>query len=71
TIDRFELTNRRVTDVDFVVHCSKGTYIRSLAHDFGQELEVGAHLTALRRDAIGDYRVERAWRLEELAELEA
>jgi len=46
--------------VSFMVGCSKGTYIRSLAHDIGQELEVGAYLTQLRRTKIGDYKVEDA-----------
>jgi tRNA pseudouridine55 synthase len=47
--------------VHFEVHVSKGTYIRSLAHDIGQVLGCGAHLSALRRTAIGDHRVEDAW----------
>ena len=46
--------------VSFTVGCSKGTYIRSLAHDIGQSLEVGAYLTQLRRTKIGEYTVENA-----------
>lgn len=46
--------------VSFTVGCSKGTYIRSLAHDIGQELGVGAYLTQLRRTKIGDYKIEDA-----------
>ncbi|HCA07706.1 tRNA pseudouridine(55) synthase TruB [Chryseobacterium sp.] len=46
--------------VSFTVGCSKGTYIRSLAHDIGQELGVGAYLTQLRRTKIGDYTIENA-----------
>lgn len=46
--------------VSFTVGCSKGTYIRSLAHDIGQKLHVGAYLTQLRRTKIGDYAVEDA-----------
>jgi tRNA pseudouridine55 synthase len=46
--------------VSFTVGCSKGTYIRSLAHDIGQELGVGAYLTQLRRTKIGDYTIEKA-----------
>lgn len=46
--------------INFIVGCSKGTYIRSLAHDIGQELGVGAYLTQLRRTKIGDYKVEDA-----------
>ena len=46
--------------ISFTVGCSKGTYIRSLAHDIGQSLEVGAYLTQLRRTKIGEYTVENA-----------
>ena len=46
--------------VRFTVGCSKGTYIRSLAHDIGQELEVGAYLTNLRRTKIGEFTIENA-----------
>jgi tRNA pseudouridine55 synthase len=67
TIYRFDI-ERRDDEVDFVVECSKGTYIRTLAHDLGQRLDVGAHLAALRRTAIGPYRVEDAWTLDGLAE---
>ena len=55
TITSFDLTNINLPDIDFLVSCSKGTYIRSLAHDFGQKLNCGAHLVALRRTAIGNY----------------
>ena len=66
TVSRFDI-ERRGDEVDFVVECSKGTYIRMLAHDLGQRLDVGAHLAALRRTAIGPYRVEDAWTLDALA----
>lgn len=46
--------------VSFVVGCAKGTYIRSLAHDIGQKLGVGAYLTQLRRTKIGDYSIDHA-----------
>lgn len=46
--------------VRFTVGCSKGTYIRSLAHDIGQKLAVGAYLTNLRRTKIGEFSVEDA-----------
>lgn len=55
TITSFELPSINLPDIDFLVSCSKGTYIRSLAHDFGQTLNCGAHLVSLRRTAIGDY----------------
>lgn len=60
TIYGFELTRIELPEVDFRVTCSKGTYIRSLAHDFGQALQSGGHLTALRRTKIGNYSVEDA-----------
>lgn len=49
-----------LSKISFLVGCSKGTYIRSLAHDIGQELGVGAYLTQLRRTKIGDFSVENA-----------
>ncbi len=63
-IYRFDITAYHRPDVSFEVDCSKGTYIRTLAHDFGQRLGCGAHLTALRRDAIGAYHVRKAWSLD-------
>jgi tRNA pseudouridine55 synthase len=64
----FELTRIALPEVDFVVHCSKGSYIRSLAHDFGQALRSGAYLSALRRTAIGEFHIENAWPLDALTE---
>lgn len=66
TVHSFEITGKRGNDVDFVVECSKGTYVRSLAHELGAALGVGAHLVALRRTAIGTLRVEEAWSLDAL-----
>lgn len=60
TIYEFEITRIVLPEVDFRVVCSKGTYIRSLAHDFGIALHSGAHLTALRRTKIGQFSVENA-----------
>ena len=60
TIHEFELTRIALPEVDFRVVCSKGTYIRSLAYDYGQALNSGAHLTALRRTKIGEFSVEGA-----------
>jgi tRNA pseudouridine55 synthase len=60
TIYTFEITRIALPELDFRVVCSKGTYIRSLAHDYGKALDSGAHLTALRRTKIGDYSVEMA-----------
>ncbi len=59
-IDAFQLTALRLPDVDFLVRCSKGTYIRTLAADLGDALGTGAHLTALRRQASGNHDVKDA-----------
>ncbi len=58
TIHEFEITRINLPQIDFRVTCSKGTYIRSLAYDFGMALQSGGHLSALRRTKIGDYSVE-------------
>ena len=60
TIHEFEITRIALPEVDFRVVCSKGTYIRSLAFDFGRAMDSGSHLIALRRTKIGDYDVEDA-----------
>lgn len=52
-------------EVHFVIKCSKGTYIRSIANDFGRELSVGAYLKSLRRTSIGDYSVSDAYSLDD------
>lgn len=54
--------------VAFDVHCSKGTYIRSLAHDLGAKLGTGGHLAALRRTASGEFSIEQSHTLEQVAE---
>ena len=59
-IKEFEITAIHEQNLKFRVVCSKGTYIRSLAHDFGKALNSGAHLSELRRTRIGDFNVERA-----------
>lgn len=63
-ISEFEITRIDNLEVDFRVVCSKGTYIRSLANDFGKALNSGAHLSALRRTKIGDFDVENAVSIE-------
>lgn len=65
-ISQFDIIDVNLPEVRFVVHCSKGTYIRSLARDYGKALDVGAHLTSLRRTSIGDRNVQDAWQLEDL-----
>lgn len=65
-LHEFELTEVELPEVSFRLRCSKGTYVRSLAHDMGQVLDSGAYLTALRRTQVGPFRIEDAWDLEEL-----
>lgn len=67
-IDQFELLEWTPPDLRFRVQCSKGTYIRSLARDMGDELDVGGHLRALRRTSVGPYVTDNAWPLEALRE---
>lgn len=61
----FELVDYSLPELSFRIRCSKGTYIRSIAHDLGQILGVGAHLQSLRRVSIGEYRIEDAQSIEE------
>ena len=65
TIKDFEITKIDANLVDFRVVCSKGTYIRSLANDFGKALHSGGHLTVLRRTKIGDFNVNKALSIEQ------
>ena len=64
-IHDFLISSINFPEVEFSLTCSKGTYIRSLAHDFGKELGSGAHLTELRRTSIGDYLVDNSLKLME------
>jgi len=74
TISRFDILKVRrehggkIIDVDVIVSCSSGTYIRALARDVGEALNVGGHLTALRRTEVGPYKISQTKRLAELAE---
>lgn len=65
TIYTFDILAINLPDVHFEISCSKGTYIRSVARDFGELLGVGAYLKALTRTAIGDYCIKDAENLEE------
>lgn len=65
-IKEFEISNIRLPLADFRIRCSKGTYVRSLVHDLGQTLGCGAFMTALRRTQSGHFRIENAWKLEDL-----
>ena len=66
---RFELLDFTPPDARFVVECTKGTYVRTLAHDVGQALGVGAHLVQLRRTKIGQLNVANASSLDDLLAL--
>jgi tRNA pseudouridine55 synthase len=63
-INAFDIDSGKFPNIDFRVVCSKGTYIRSLAYEFGMALDSGAHLSALRRTGIGEYSVENAMDIE-------
>ena len=65
SIEEFETDASDFPNINFRVVCSKGTYIRSLAHDFGKKLESGAHLSALRRTKIGDFNIENSLNLDD------
>lgn len=69
SVYRFDITKEELPKVDFLIECSKGTYIRSIAHDFGKYLNSGAHLSALRRTKIGQFSVDNAWNLDQLIEI--
>jgi tRNA pseudouridine55 synthase len=64
-ISRFEITRIDLPEIHFEVDCSKGTYIRVLANDFGEALGCGGVISSLRRTAIGNYKIENALKLED------
>jgi tRNA pseudouridine55 synthase len=68
TVHSIDITAVHLPEVDVDVHCSSGTYIRSIARDVGATLGVGGHLTALRRTAVGPFSLDDAHTLDELAE---
>ncbi|MGB7527306.1 MULTISPECIES: tRNA pseudouridine(55) synthase TruB [Sphingobacterium] len=65
-IMEFEVEKIELPKVYFRIKCSKGTYIRSIAHDFGKKLKCGGHLSSLRRTKSGNFNVKDAWELTEL-----
>lgn len=67
-ISHFELNTERFPEIDFKISCSKGTYIRSIANDFGQKLNSGATLIALRREASGDFHIRDSKNVDEWIE---
>lgn len=70
-IPEFEITRIAMPEVDFRVVCSKGTYIRTLAYDFGKKLNSGGHLTSLRRTRIGPYKLQDAQQIADFEKLKA
>ena len=62
----YEITPTQIPEVDFVVQCSKGFYVRTYAHDIGQDLGCGAHLSSLRRTRSGKFTLERATTVDQL-----
>lgn len=69
TINQFHLSKIDLPEIHFKINCSKGTYVRSLANDFGEKLKVGGYLKQLRRTKIGSYDVNQAQELEELIQM--
>ena len=69
-VERYDLLSFRPPEADFIVKCSKGTYVRTLAHDLADKLGPGGHLTALRRTASGSARIEGAVTLDALNAME-
>lgn len=65
-VSAFELLSLALPDLGFRVACTKGTYVRTIAHDLGQKLGCGAHLAALRRTASGPFKIERCRTLDEI-----
>lgn len=65
TVSSFEITKLKLPEVEFRITCSKGTYIRSIAFDFGKALNSGGYLSALRRTKIGNFSVDDAFSVEE------
>ena len=67
-IYEFKITEYNLPNISFKISCTKGTYIRSIARDFGEKLGCGAVLSKLRRTEIGNYDVEDAFKVNELAD---
>ena len=64
TINKFEIKSIKLPEINFVINCSKGTYIRAIARDFGNKLQVGAFLNKLRRTKIGEMNIKDSLSIE-------
>ncbi|MGL1887093.1 MAG: tRNA pseudouridine(55) synthase TruB [Reichenbachiella sp.] len=70
-VPKFEVNTDNFPEISFLIECSKGTYIRSLVRDVGEDLGCGAYMSELKRTAIGEFKIEDAFNLEEfISELE-
>ena len=65
-INKFEITSISLPKIDFVINCSKGTYIRSIARDYGNKLKVGAFLNELKRTKIGNISIKDSISIDKL-----
>jgi len=65
----FKLTEIAGPIARFVIECSSGTYIRSLAHEMGEKVGCGAHLAEICRTAVGEFSLQQAWKIDDLAEI--
>ena len=70
TIHEFNITSVKIPSIEFSVRCSKGTYIRTLCHDFGKKLGCGAHLYALCRDGIGPFMLDESYEMDTLVKMD-
>ncbi|MDI9356750.1 MAG: tRNA pseudouridine(55) synthase TruB [Chitinophagaceae bacterium] len=68
TVSEFYITHLQIPEIEFKIHCSKGTYIRSIARDIGENLQVGAYLSELSRTAIGNYSLTDAFEINNFIE---
>jgi tRNA pseudouridine55 synthase len=67
-VEQYDITAFQNPEAEFAITCSKGTYVRTLVHDLGQQIGVGAWMTSLRRTSVGPYRLKDAWELANLVE---
>ncbi len=68
-ISQFQITDIKIPEIYFKICCSKGTYIRAIARDFGNQLKCGAYLSSLCRTRIGDYNLKNAYQIDQLHEI--
>ncbi|MGC4071130.1 MAG: tRNA pseudouridine(55) synthase TruB [Nibricoccus sp.] len=68
-VSSFDMTRFALPEIDFVLRCTKGTYVRTVAHDLGQKIGCGAHLSALRRTATGKFTISQCLTIEQIQAL--